>query len=140
VLRALGEWAAAWAFPDPDPSELDAVLLMRWISRDLAQDQLPAQRTVIRINFAAPVRRRFWLVLEPGDVSICHQDPGFDANVVVDTDVATLYRIYSGRSTLPAELRAGTLSLTGPPRLVRAFPRWFAWSKLAPAVRAAAVR
>ena len=138
VLRTLGEWAARWAFGDPNPEELDPDLLMRWISRHIATDQLPERRVVTQFEFSVPRPRRYWLVLEPQEVSVCLHDPGFDTDVFVRADTESLYRVYLGRLTLHSAVRSGLVTVNGAPGLVRAFPRWFAWSDFAPSVRAAA--
>jgi len=138
VLRSLGEWAARWAFGDPDPAELHPDLLMRWISRHVALDQLPGRRIVARFEFPVPRSRRYWLVLEPQEASVCLQDPGFDTDVFVTADTAALYGVYLGRRTLHSAMLEDLVTVKGPPSLVRAFPRWFTWSDFAPTVRAAA--
>jgi DNA-binding HxlR family transcriptional regulator len=137
VLRALGHWAAQWAFGEPDPHELDTDLLMRWISRHMVVDSLPARRVVVRFDFLAPRGRRYWLVLQREEVSVCLHDPGFDTDVVLVSDAETLYAVYLGRTTLREALRDQLVDVTGPSSLVRALPRWFAWSDFAPTVRAA---
>lgn len=138
VLRVLGEWAAQWAFGDPDPAELDPDLLMRWISRHIATAQLPDHRVVAHFELSARRPKRYWLVLEPQETSLCLQDPGFDTDVFVTADTAALYGVYLGRLTLLNAIRAGQVTLRGSPGLVRAFPRWFTWSDFAPSIRAAA--
>jgi DNA-binding HxlR family transcriptional regulator len=138
VLRSLGEWAARWAFGDPDPAELHPDLLMRWISRHVALDQLPGRRIVAQFEFPVPRSRRYWLVLEPQEASVCLQDPGFDTDVFVTADTAALYGVYLGRRTLHSAMLEDLVTVQGPPSLVRAFPRWFTWSDFAPTVRAAA--
>jgi HxlR-like helix-turn-helix len=137
VLRALGNWAARWAFGDPDPAELDTDLLMRWIGRHVATSELPARRVVARFDFTAPRVRRYWLVLDSEETSVCLHDPGFDTDVFLTSDAETLYRVYLGRCTLRDALRAGSVTVTGTSTMVRAFPRWFAWSDFAPAMRVA---
>lgn len=137
VLRSLGEWAARWAFGDPEPGELDPDLLMRWISRHVALDQLPGRRIVAQFEFPVPRSRRYWLVLEPQESSVCLHDPGFDTDVFVTADTEALYGVYLGRSTLHNAMRDELVTVKGPPSLVRAFPRWFLWSAFAPTVRAA---
>lgn len=136
VVHVIGEWGASWAFPDPDPAELDTDLLMRWISRHIAHDELPADRRVVRFDFTAP-RGRYWLALRPGDASVCLQYPGFEENVIVTSDAATMYDVYLGRASLGAVMAAGHVTLAGTPSDVRAFPRWFKGSRFAPYVRAA---
>lgn len=137
VLKSMGEWAARWAFGDPDPEELDPDLLMRWISRHTAMDQLPHRRVVARFEFPAPKERHYWLVLDPDEVSVCLHPPGFDTDVFVTADIKALYCVYMGRITLLNAMRDGLVTVEGPSTLVRAFPRWFAWSDFAPIARVA---
>jgi hypothetical protein len=77
------------------------------------------------------------MVLEPSEVSVCLQHPGFDVDLKVRVDTATLYRVYLGRADLGGAMRARKLTLSGPRVLQRAFRRWFAWSAFAPASRQA---
>jgi DNA-binding HxlR family transcriptional regulator len=138
VLHTLGEWAARWAFGDPDPAELDPDLLIRWISRHIASEKLPDRRVVAAFEFRVPKRRRYWLVLEPDEASVCLHDPGFGTDVFVTADTEALYRVYLGKLTLREAIRGGLVKLEGGPSMVRAFPGWFAWSHFAPVVRATA--
>ena len=136
VVQALGEWGATWSFTDPRPAELDPDLLIVWMARHADHDELPASRTVVQFDFREPTKR-YWMVLEPAEVSVCLQHPGFDVDLEAIVDTATLYRVYLGRAELGAALRAGNVRLTGPRELQRGFARWFSWSAFAPASRAA---
>jgi DNA-binding HxlR family transcriptional regulator len=136
VVQAIGEWGVTWAFTDPRAEELDPDLLIVWMARHVNREQLPAERTVIQFDFRNPAKR-YWMVLEPSDVSVCLQHPGFDVDLEVRVDTATLYRIYLGRAELGAAMRARKLAMSGPRALQRAFGRWFAWSAFAPASRSA---
>jgi DNA-binding HxlR family transcriptional regulator len=139
VVQAIGEWGVTWAFTDPRPQELDSDLLIVWMARHVDREQLPAERTVIQFDFRDPAKR-YWMVLEPSDVSVCLQHPGFDVDLEVRVDTATLYRVYLGRAELGGAMRAGKLTLNGPRALQRGFGRWFAWSAFAPASRQAEQR
>jgi DNA-binding HxlR family transcriptional regulator len=136
VVQAIGEWGVTWSFTDPRPEELDPDLLIVWIARHVDREQLPADRTVIKFEFRDPARR-YWMVLEPSDVSVCLQHPGFDVDLEVIVDTATLYRVYLGRAELGGAMRARKLTVSGPQALQRAFSRWFTWSSFAPASRSA---
>ncbi len=135
VLKSLGEWAAHWAFGEPDPDELDPDLLIRWISRHVNQDAFPPRRVVVRFDFPRPRLRCYWLVLSRQEVSVCLQDPGFDTDVHLTADLAALYDVYLGRRSLAQAISAGLVELAGERQLVRDFPHWFTWSDFAPAVR-----
>jgi hypothetical protein len=80
--------------------------------------------------------KRIWLVLDPHDVSVCLENPGFDTDVVLTSRTRTLFRVYMGRTTFDGARRSGDLTLEGLPSMVRAFPRWITWSHFAPAVQA----
>jgi hypothetical protein len=90
----------------------------------------------VQFDFRDPTKR-YWMVLEPSDVSVCLQHPGFDVDLVVGVDTATLYLVYLGRADLGGAMRARKLTLSGPRALQRAFGRWFAWSAFATASRQA---
>jgi DNA-binding HxlR family transcriptional regulator len=139
VVQAIGEWGATWAFTDPRPEELDPDLLIVWMARHVDRERLPAERTVIQFDFRDPAKR-YWMVLEPSDVSVCLQHPGFDVDLEVRVDTATLYRVYLGHAELGGAMRAGKLTLDGPRVLHRRFGRWFTWSAFAPASRQAEQR
>ena len=136
VVQAIGEWGVTWSFTDPRPEELDPDLLIVWMARHVDREQLPSDRTVVQFDFRNPAKR-YWMVLEPSDVSVCLQHPGFDVDLEVRVDTATLYRVYLGRAELGAAMREHKLTLSGPKVLQRAFGRWFAWSAFAPASRRA---
>jgi DNA-binding HxlR family transcriptional regulator len=140
VLRELGNWAARWAFGEPDPRELDPDLVIRWMSRHVAADALPGRRVVTQFDLTGPRPRRYWLVLERTDVSVCLHDPGFPVDVFVAAATAVLYDVYLGRRALPEAIRDGLVTVSGAPALVRAFPSWLTGSDFAPAVRQGVAR
>ncbi len=137
IIEALGNWGAKWAFGDPEPEELDPVLLLWWMRRGVHRHLLPPQRVVVQFDFRGQRRGTYWLVMDRAEVSVCLQHPGFAINVLVTADIAAFYRVWLGRLSLAEALRAGLVELDGIPALVRAFPTWWAWSRFAEAVRAA---
>jgi DNA-binding HxlR family transcriptional regulator len=139
VVQALGEWGVTWSFTDPRPEELDPDLLIVWMARHVDRDQLPSDRTVVQFDFRDPTKR-YWMVLEPSEVSVCLQHPGFDVDLSVTADTATLYRVYLGRAELSAAMQTPKLTISGPSTLQRGFGRWFTWSMFAPASRLAEQR
>lgn len=139
VLQAIGEWGATWSLTEPRAEELDPYLLTVWMARHVDCQQLPPDRTVIEFNFRDR-EHRYWMVLEPSEVSVCIQHPGFDADLEVSVDTATLYRVYLGRADLGGAIRAGQLTMSGPRDLQSGFGHWFTWSAFAPASRSAQER
>jgi DNA-binding HxlR family transcriptional regulator len=133
LVFGLGEWGARYAFGDPQPYELDPEVLMWWMHGRIDTTEL-TKRAVIQIDIADR-RRQFWLVLEPGDASVCHTDPGFDIDAVLSADLPTLYRMWEGEIDLLDAVRAGTISLTGARWIVRGLPTWLMLSPVAGIVR-----
>ncbi len=136
VVQAIGEWGATWSFTEPRADELDPSLLIVWMARHVDYRRLPRDRTVVQFDFRAP-KRRFWMVLEPSEVSVCLHYPGFDVDLELTVDTATLYRVYLGRAELGGAIRAGQLTMRGPQTLQRGFGHWFTWSAFATASRSA---
>jgi len=136
ILRVMGQWAARWVLSDPTPRETDPDLLILFISRHIAVENLPEQRVVVAFEIRTGRRmRRYWLVLNAGDISLCLKPPGFEADLVVCSDAASLQRVYMGRLDYAQALRSGALEVDGPRHLVRAFPSWMKWSHFAETVR-----
>jgi hypothetical protein len=81
--------------------------------------------------------RIFWLVIEPGDASVCYADPGFEVDAVLRSDLVTLYRVWEAEIELLDAVRSGLIELSGPRWIVRGLPRWLELSPIAPIVRAA---
>jgi DNA-binding HxlR family transcriptional regulator len=140
MIDVLGEWGARWAFGDPRPNELDPIILLWWMRRRVCFDCISRRRIVIQFEFRGAPRRRYWLLIKPGEASVCLQHPGFDIDVTVTADIAALYRVWLGRSTLFDALRRDLVHLDGAPADLRAFPNWFAWSPMADKVRDAVAR
>ncbi|HEY0451954.1 helix-turn-helix domain-containing protein [Actinophytocola sp.] len=134
LVFGLADWGARHAFGDPRPEELDPELLMWWMHGRIDTTDI-AKRAVIQVVIADR-RRTYWLVLEPGDASVCYTDPGFDIDAVLSSDLPTLYRMWEGEIELLDAVRAGTIDLTGARWIVRGLPGWLRLSPIAETVRA----
>lgn len=135
IVVRLGEWGQRWT-ARVVRRNLDAGLLVWDMRRRIAVERLPAERTVVRFDFrGVPATHRrpktYWMVMTRPDVDLCVTDPGFDVDVYVDADLATLSRVWLGDEALAHTLRAGTVKLGGDARLARAFPSWLMLSTLA---------
>jgi DNA-binding HxlR family transcriptional regulator len=132
IVESLTRWGAKWAFGEPEPEELNPVLLMWWMRDRVDFERLPPERVVVEFRFRERRREGFWLVLQPGDVSVCLQHPGYECDLLVDAELAALYQVWFGRLTFLEAMQQGRLELEGTPALARAFPKWF---QLSPAAR-----
>lgn len=127
VITSLWTWGESWAFGDPTPEELNPVLLMWWLRSRAERDLLPAKRIVAQFDFHGAAEVSFWLILKRDDVTLCLTDPGYDINLLVTADLATLFRVWGGRIQYREALACQGIAVAGVPALVRAFPRWFGW-------------
>lgn len=139
VINALLIWGTNWAFGDPSPEHLDPLLLLWWMHNRVRTDQLPEERVVIQFEFYGAKNETYWLMLARRDVTICLTDPGYEINVLVVADLATFFRLWLGRIDYDEAIHSQDVSIEAVPRLVRAFPNWFAWSPAAPVVRSARI-
>lgn len=134
LVFGLAEWGARHVFGDPRPEELDPEVLMWWMHGRIDTSEVD-RRAVVQVD-VTDRRRLFWLVIEPGDVSVCYADPGFEVDAVMAADLASLYRMWEGEIDLLSAVRDGTIELRGARWIVRGLPRWFMYSEVAPIVRA----
>jgi hypothetical protein len=136
-VNSLTLWGAKWAFGDPEPAELDPVLLLWWMRNRVYPERLPKKQIVVEFVFRPMHKRKYWLILKPDDVSVCLQYPGFENDALVNADLSALYQVWLGRRTFADALRNRSIEIVGTPSLVREFPRWFALSPVAELVRKA---
>jgi DNA-binding HxlR family transcriptional regulator len=135
VIEHLGAWGVKWAFGDPVEEELDPALLLWKIHQRIDRRELPPGRTVVQFEFVGRRTRRLWLVVSPGEVSVCLKPPGFDSDLIVRADVSLLYQVWVGHIDYHVAVRRGDITVEGPRELARALPRWFMWSPMAQFVR-----
>jgi DNA-binding HxlR family transcriptional regulator len=142
VLEPLGAWGQRWG-QRAQRRNLDPEFLMWNMRRRIARDALPPRRVVVQFDFrAVPAERRgyrvFWLVLTAADVDLCVKDPGFEVDLLVDARIDAMVHVWLGDTTWRAALRDGSVRITGPRDLVRAFPSWLLLSHFARVPRVAA--
>lgn len=131
VIIALGRWAVEWLFDDLHPEEADPTSLMWWMHRRVDVERLPPGRVVVEFEHTAPEKQMFWLVFDRGEPSVCVQHPGFDSDVVVRGTTPALSRVFNGFTRWSDAVSGGTITIDGPPNLVKALPKWFLWSPFA---------
>jgi DNA-binding HxlR family transcriptional regulator len=140
VVDGLGVWGQRWASGQFNLENLDVGVLMWDMRRRIDRTRLPDRRVVVRFEFrGVPPRCRAistsWLILEKPEVDVCIKDPGFDVDLVVTADIATMARVWMGAADFQHAVRSGGVRLDGPRALVQAFPRWLLLSQFADVTR-----
>jgi DNA-binding HxlR family transcriptional regulator len=138
VVEALGAWGTRW-IPELGDEDLDPHLLLWDMHRNVSLEAIPARRTVLQFGFPdVPTDARdWWLVLQPDEVDVCDDDPGFGVDVTVEAELRALIAVWRGDRSWSDAARAGHLQLRGPEALRRGVPGWFALSPLAAVARPA---
>jgi DNA-binding HxlR family transcriptional regulator len=131
VVMQLGEWSHSWFNPLVSEDDLDPPLLMWDIHRRLNQERLPKRRVVIQFEFTGAITGTYWLLLEPGEPSICWEPPGFDVDLTVRTDTLAIHRVWLGHQSFADALSKRQIELDGEREYVQAFPDWLALSHFA---------
>lgn len=133
VVFGLGLWGQRWIEAQSSLKNLDPVLLMWDMRRNLDPTPMPPRRCVIQILYPdlGPGKRKWWLIVENGGTDLCSVDPGFDVDLYVSSDLRTMTAIWMGLTSLAAEVEAGRVELAGDDRLARAMGQWLGLSPFA---------
>jgi hypothetical protein len=140
IVTGLGSWGQRWLGRQSRSAEdLDPVLLMWDLRRNLDPQRLPAEPIVVMFWFRdlKGKRSRYWLKVERPDVDLCLTNPGLDVALNVETTLRTMVDVWMGDRDVREAIRGGEIRLDGVPELARSFPRWLLLSRFAKIERAA---
>ncbi len=132
VVEAVGIWGQRWVESQLSLKNLDPSLLMWDMRRNLNPQPLPNRRTVIQLMYPElPVSKRTWwlLVDPPGSVDLCWDDPGFDIDLFVTTDLRTMTAIWMGLTSVEKE--SSKIDLVGDKAVARSMQQWLGLSPFA---------
>ena len=125
VMLALAAWGERW-LEVGDEHTNPALVLWAWCTVYLDRELLPERRVVVRFEFVdqPPEAQRLWMLVENGDAEVCKHDPGFDEDLIVETDAKTLVHWHLKHIEWTDGLRSGRIRVNGPRPLARALPTW----------------
>lgn len=133
IVDALAVWGQHWA-RDMNLDDLDPAFLAWSMSLRIDTDALPDERTVLQFEFTGTPSelRHFWLVIERDKVDMCLKHPGYDTDLLVESDIKLFVECWRGFRDLREQLGTGRIRLTGPKHLKKAFPDALLLSALSP--------
>jgi hypothetical protein len=102
------------------------------IRRNVRTDVLPLQ-AVLYFEFpdAKKGMKQWWLLVEAGEVDLCLEDPGREADVTLITSLKTMTQIWMGDVSLSRARAQGALKVIGASGLVRGISKWLGPSPFA---------
>lgn len=133
IVEDCGVWGQRWARRKLSAEQLDAGLLMWDIRRSLNLEELPGETVLVEFQLrgAGHGQRRYWLHIEPEEIDLCLKHPGFDVDLTVRANLRELTRAWLGDIPFSQCLRDESVTLDGPARLRKAFPKWLKLSGFA---------
>jgi DNA-binding HxlR family transcriptional regulator len=122
VVEALGNWGAKWL--DAAPTELEPAVLLWAICKAMDREQMPEERVVVQFNLRDVPKQRFWILVQRPEPEVCPNPPGFDNDLVINSDTEWLAKWYMGRISLGSAMHARRITIEGPRHLVREVSKW----------------
>jgi len=133
VIMGLGNWAQRWMESRLTLKNLDPSLLMWDMRRHLDIRLLPERRCTIQFLYSelpAP-QKRWWLVVDGGEVDLCNFDPGHELDLLVRSSLKAMTAIWMGLTTIKSETDSGQMEVEGDPQLARSMQQWLGLSPFA---------
>lgn len=133
IIQHLGNWGQRWVRSRMTRDELDVELLMLHLQRAFDVDAFPVRHGVVGFVFTDlhGALRRWWLLVDDGQVELCTDSPGRSEDVVLTCQLKTLAEFFNGDIALVDALRDQRLALRGSPKMRGSLPRWLRASSLA---------
>jgi DNA-binding HxlR family transcriptional regulator len=127
AMDALSIWAQCNIEAEVALADSNLTLLMGYLCKNVVTAPFPQRRVVMRFNFSDETGpyKTWFLLVEPGAPNdLCVTMPGLDIDLYLELSKMSLGALMSGRSTIPREVDAGRLFLTGDPLLIRSMSQW----------------
>lgn len=126
IILAVGSWGHRWARSKLGREDLDPSLLMWDIHRTMNAEYFGSERAVLFFQFSDywAKNRRWWLVIDEGDVDVCMKDPGHEIDLQLLTDVRTLTAVWMGEMSLSKAIKDKKLKLAGSAKLKKDIRSW----------------
>lgn len=122
LVKAMGVWGQRWLPRHADEEDLDLEPVLVDMQRRVRFAALPAEPLVVRFEIRGHQPR--FLLLKPGEASLCSQNPGFPEALCVSGPLSALVAWWRGDVGFVESRRLG-LAVAGPRPLAKAFPGWF---------------
>ncbi len=126
VVEALGAWGQRWARRELRDDEVNLPVLLWALERNVRPEAFGGRQCVVSLTLTDQNtgRRNWWFVTTAGGTELCYDEPGFEVDLYLTTDLATVIHIYRGDMTPATALARGSLQADGAAWARKALPRW----------------
>ena len=135
VILALGNWGQNWFEQRAITGNSEPELLMWDLQRNIFCDQLPQRNLVLQFIFSNEKQYpKWWILFEPSSsIDLGHTDPGFDPDIICETDVEALTNLHMGFESLASLLKQNAIDVSGSNDVINSMPNWLGTSHFAKA-------
>lgn len=127
AMDALAIWAQCNIDADIALADSNLAQMMGFLGQNVVTAAFPQRRIVIRFHFSDEKGSypTYFLLSEPGAAcDVCVTMPDLDVDLYVETSKKSLHAVFVGRSTVPREIEAGRMFVTGDTLLLRSMAQW----------------
>ncbi len=132
IIELYGAWGQRWVRNRLGEDELDVSLLMWYLRCGIDRRHFPLGRTVVNFEYTNQPRLskdnwwvdRWWLIVTDDGIDLCVQDPGYDVDLYVVTDLRTMTKVSMGDIPVREAVRSQAIELQGSRSLAKSFGRW----------------
>lgn len=126
IVMNLAHWGDRWLRDELREDQLEPGGLLWSVRCNLRPEAMPAGSHVVEIQLtdAPKGKRRWWLVVDRGEVDLCLTDPGFEPDLWLSSDLRTLAEVWTGARDLRRALAREDIAACGDRALQRTLPQW----------------
>jgi DNA-binding HxlR family transcriptional regulator len=143
IIDLYGVWGQRWVRNKLGEDELDVGMLMWYLRLGIDRGRFPHGKSVIHFEYSDRPRLsngnwwvdKWWLIVADDGIDLCVDDPGFEVDLYVLTDLRTMTKISLGDIAVPEALRSGAIELHGAKALAESFDAWLPRSNFAGVAR-----
>lgn len=139
IIELYGAWGQRWVRNQREDDELDVSLLMWYLRCGIDRRHFEPERSVVRFVFTDRPRLskgswwtdKWWLIVAEDEVDLCAQDPGYEVDLYITSDLRTMTKVSLGDISVRAAVKSGAIELHGSRSLAKNFEHWFPRSSFA---------
>jgi DNA-binding HxlR family transcriptional regulator len=132
VLHAVGVWGQKWVKAGAALENVDPRLLMWDMRRCINPEPLPDRRIVVQFYYpeVADGKKKWWLEIDrQGRVDLCWSDPGYEIDLIVETDLQTMTSVWMGLTSIKEQ--RDKIKMMGSKQLAKTIQTWLGLSPFA---------